>query len=255
MNILAVDTSTSTAAVAVLAGAPGALRTLAEREDPTRSHSDTLLALIDAALAESGLTPADVDGVAVGAGPGSFTGLRIGMATAKGLCFAAQKPLWLVSSLEALALDAAAAGAGAGAIVVPVIDARRREVFAGFYALDGAAAEGRGRPRALADERVLPPDELAETVAAVANSAPGAPGQVVLLGDAASIYPDALARAGRVLAGARRTPSAASVGVIAAAGPRDDALLTGSPVYIRPAEAEIKFPDGNPGGTFSPTRR
>ena len=74
--------------------------------------------------------PRDLDAVAIGAGPGSFTGLRIGMATAKGIAFAAECPLWAVSSLAALAH---AAGRDPDAIVVAVLDARRGEVYAGAY--------------------------------------------------------------------------------------------------------------------------
>ena len=236
-RLLALETSTMTASLAVQGGA----RAVAF-DHAVGSHSDDLLALIDRALGEAGLALADLDAVAVGAGPGSFTGLRIGMATAKGLCFAAGRPLWAVSSLAALALDAAhAAGAAAGgALLVPVLDARRGEVFAGFFRAEG------DRVIALAEEQVVPAAALAARVAEVRGAA--SLGATLLAGDALAVHGDALAAAGAPLAGARATPSASSVAHLAIAGERVDALRAGTPVYIRPSEAEVKFPDGNPGG-------
>ncbi|HTM22901.1 MAG TPA: tRNA (adenosine(37)-N6)-threonylcarbamoyltransferase complex dimerization subunit type 1 TsaB, partial [Kofleriaceae bacterium] len=135
MIVLAVDTSTMTTSVAVLDGPhPAAhaadVHVRAAGRSVARPASDNLLPLIERALADAGLAAAAVDAYAVGAGPGSFTGLRIGMATIKGLAFAAGKPVWAVSSLEALALDA---GAADGTLVAAVVDARRGEVFAGWF--------------------------------------------------------------------------------------------------------------------------
>src|SRR5678815_4486507 len=120
MKILALDTSTLTAGVA--AWEEG--RVLAERRSRVTTHSDALLAMIDEVLREAGWTPQTADGVACTAGPGSFTGLRIGLATAKGLCFAAGKPLLCIPSLEALA-----ARAPDGRIAA-VMDAHKQEVYA-----------------------------------------------------------------------------------------------------------------------------
>ena len=98
------------------------------------SHSETLMGLIDTAFKATGLTPADVDLYGVCAGPGSFTGLRIGLATVKGLAFVKDTPCAGVSTLEALA----ACHAGAGT-VIPALDARRGEVYwAAFNGADGA---------------------------------------------------------------------------------------------------------------------
>src|SRR6266545_2870940 len=104
MAILALETSTFTASVALLAGD----RLITRERGPEGTHSSDLFALLDQVLREGGVRLTELAGIAVGAGPGSFTGLRIAMATAKGLAFAAGKPLWAVSSLAALALDAAA---------------------------------------------------------------------------------------------------------------------------------------------------
>ena len=241
MRILAIDTSTRTASVAVLGGAREV-----EIDHALGSHSDDLVALLDRALRDAGLALAALDAVAVGAGPGSFTGLRIAMATAKGLCFAAGLPLWPVSSLAALALDAvdtlAAADPpedAAGALFVPVLDARRDEVFTGIYRATGAGVI------AVAPDAVIP---VAGVAAAVADQlARTGCSRAILVGDGLDSHAAALATAGEVVSGARATPSARSVGRLAAIGDRADALKLGTPIYIRPSEAEVKFPDGNPG--------
>src|SRR4051812_6985793 len=100
--LLAIDTSTLTASAAVLDGG----RIVVERHAAATQTSEALLPLVDEVLREAGLAPTQLDALACGAGPGSFTGLRIGLATAKGLCFALGKPLLAVSSLAALALEA-----------------------------------------------------------------------------------------------------------------------------------------------------
>jgi tRNA threonylcarbamoyladenosine biosynthesis protein TsaB len=224
MRLLALDTSTPAACAAVVELAGGAARALDQRDSRVTTHSEGMLVLIDAVLGGAGVKLADLAGLAVGAGPGSFTGLRIGMATAKGLCFAAGLPLWPVSSLAALALDA---GAAPGAFVVPILDAKRDEIYAGFYRIDAA-----GLPVATAPERVLAPARLAAHTA----------GQDALLcGTGALAYPAALAGAGRIAFEARATPSALAVARLALALRPDDALVRGAPAYLRASEAELKL--------------
>lgn len=233
--VLALDTSTQVASVAVV-GRTG----VTEVEGRAAARSDDLIGLVDRALAGAGAGLADLGGIAVGAGPGSFTGLRIGMATAKGLCFASGLPLWSVSSLAALALDAADVEPDLStALVVTVIDIRRGEICAGFYRVASPRVES------VADERVLEPAQLADAVAALC----GEHGltRALLVGDAIELHGAALADAGQPLVGARVTPSARSVALLALAGPRHDVLRSGTPVYIRPSAAEVAFPDGNPG--------
>jgi tRNA threonylcarbamoyladenosine biosynthesis protein TsaB len=239
-RVLALDTSTRTASVAVLGG----IREV-EIDRAIGSHSDDLLQLIDRALGEAGLRLGDLDGVAVGAGPGSFTGLRIAMATGKGLCFSSGLPLWPVSSLAALALDLADALVAAGedpsdVLLVSLFDARRDECFAGFYRhrADGLVS--------VAADSVIPVASVGAAVAETLASTGAA--RAILAGDALDSHGAALAAAGELLTGARSTPSARSVGRLAIAGDRVDALRAGTPVYIRPSEAEVKFPAGNRGG-------
>jgi len=111
--ILAFDTATDAATSALVAGG----EVLGERV----SRAATLLADIDELLRQAGLEPVDVDALAVGTGPGSFTGVRIGLSTARGLALALDLPVAGISTLDALAAGAPGA--------IPVIDARRREVF------------------------------------------------------------------------------------------------------------------------------
>ena len=239
MIVLAIDTATLTASCAVvrIPDSPGgAAEVLAVEDAATSTHSEKILPLVARVAAAAGVEVGAVDAFALGAGPGSFTGLRIGMATAKGLAFAAGKPLWLVSSLAALAFDLTAAAEAA--LYVPVLDARRGELYAGFYRRGGAGVV------AVAVERVMPPAELAAAIAAT-----GA-GGAAIGGDALEVHRDALANLPPdviALASARTTPSAIAVAHLAADGDRHDALAHGAPVYIRPSEAEVKYPDGVPG--------
>lgn len=244
MIILGIDTSTLLASVAIVARSGDALEVRASSDSDSDTHSERLLPLIDRVLREAGLQVTNLDALAVGAGPGSFTGLRIGMATAKGLAFAADKPLYAVSSLAALALDCALHRDPGARPIAAIMDARRQEIFLGLYRWDGAAVQP------LAAEQVLRPADLEATLAGIA------PGHDVLaVGDGLEVYAEVLAGAGQRVAGARLTPSGAAVARLAILGPHDDVLQSGTPVYIRPSEAEVKFPRGNPGGTFRPPRK
>jgi tRNA threonylcarbamoyladenosine biosynthesis protein TsaB len=225
VKVLGLDTATSTASVAIVDDG----RVIAETWGQAGAPHAELLVMIDAVCTGAGLGPRELDAIAVGAGPGSFTGLRIGMATAKGIAFAARCPLWAVSSLAALAYVELCAPDPRDGVVVGVLDARRGEVYAGAYRRDA------GRVVAVGDERVLPPDQLA-------TFATGP--RVHFVGDALGAYPDAL---GALDATWARTPSGAAVAQLALAGSRVDVLVGGAPSYIRPSEAEIKYPEGVPG--------
>jgi tRNA A37 threonylcarbamoyladenosine modification protein TsaB len=144
-----------------------------------------------------------------------------------------------VSSLAALAFDCARAHDD-DAIFVPVMDARRKEIFAGFF-------ERRGEElAAIGDERVMPPDQLAQVLATVADGRPQ-----ILSGDGSLKYEDQLSTLGTLDLDVARTPSASAVAELARHQGPVDVLATAAPTYVRLSEAEIKFPEGNPGGTFS----
>ena len=133
MLVLALDTSSYVGTVCVTRG--GEL--LAEWSAFVRaSHGETLLPHVERCLSLAGVRLSDVELFAVGIGPGSFTGVRIGVATAKGLALAEKKPMVGVTSLRVLA---AGISAGAG-LVVPLLDAHKGELYAAAYARDDAGA-------------------------------------------------------------------------------------------------------------------
>jgi tRNA threonylcarbamoyladenosine biosynthesis protein TsaB len=127
MKILAFDTSTQWLSVACLVDGVGA-----ERGEPAgQAHSERILPLVDAVLAEARIALRDLDAIAFGAGPGSFTGVRIACGVAQGLAFGAAVPLIPVPTLEAIAQ--AARRAHGATRVAPCLDARMREVYVAAY--------------------------------------------------------------------------------------------------------------------------
>ncbi len=223
MRILALDTATLTASVALCEGD----HVLGAGDARAETHSEKLLPLIDRILTEAGVAAADLDAIVCGAGPGSFTGLRIGLSTAKGLCFALSRPLIMISSLRALALGGTDEARAGGALVLALLDAKKHELYAGLY-------DASGEP--VTAEVVLPPARLAAWVEGR---------RVVVVGDGAAAYPEIAAACGPILAGARATPDARALAILGArrlaAGDADD-MLTAAPSYIRASEAEIATP-------------
>lgn len=229
MKVLGIDTATMVAGIAIIDDD----RVLAASHRDASARSTDVLVAIDGVCRAANVAPTELDAIAIGAGPGSFTGLRIGMATAKGIAFAANRPLWAVSSLAALADDAASelANEPADRVIVAVLDARRGEVFAGCF-------RG-GTP--LGDERAMDPSALAAWVYRLAAGAPTS-----FAGDALAVHRDALAPLAESWV-AIATPSGRAIARLALAGPRVDVRLGGAPTYIRAPEAEIMYPDGVPG--------
>ncbi len=172
MRVLALDTTTprGSLAIAVEEGV------LAEARVRTgNGHSRWVLGAADALLRGLGIAPGDLDGFAVTVGPGSFTGLRVGISSIQGLAIAAGKPCVGLSALDLLALSAAAAGSGASRIVA-LMDAFRGETYAGVY--DGAG-------RATAPARVGALDAILQCLAP-------APGPSAYVGDAARTSREAI---------------------------------------------------------------
>lgn len=143
MLVLAVDTSTpAVTAGLVRLSADGAATTLAVRRTvDSRAHAEVLTPQIMACLAEVGATPADLDAVVVGAGPGPFTGLRVGMITAASFGDALGIPVHGICSLDAIAQDALAQSPETRGELLVVTDARRREIYWARYR-EGARVDG-----------------------------------------------------------------------------------------------------------------
>ena len=156
MKILAIDSSGLTAAAAVIEDDI----ILAEYSIQTgHTHSQTLLPLMEEIKSRIGLDLDSIDAYAVAAGPGSFTGLRIGIATVKGLGVAIDKPVVAVPTLEALAYNLY----GAGSLVCPIMDARRSQVYTGIYEFvtgDGAADAAGGRMRPVLKQSAMAFEDL-----------------------------------------------------------------------------------------------
>lgn len=147
MNILALDTATEACSVALMQGDD----LIDVSELAPRRHAERVLPMAEALLAEAGLTRSHIDGIAVGRGPGAFTGVRLAVSVAQGLAFALDIPVVTVSSLAALAMEAPADDA----VTLAVIDARMGEIYAGCFRRgdDGLVV-------ALDDERVCKAEDL-----------------------------------------------------------------------------------------------
>ncbi|HEX9482680.1 MAG TPA: tRNA (adenosine(37)-N6)-threonylcarbamoyltransferase complex dimerization subunit type 1 TsaB [Solirubrobacteraceae bacterium] len=240
MIVLGIDTSTS-ATAAALSMPDGAL--FERRDDPPAGshpgHATRLLTMVDGLLADAAIGLADVGRIAVGAGPGTFTGLRVGIATARGLAHSLGSELAAVSSLEALAFGALSAGGAAGRAVLATIDARRGEVFAAAYSPD---------QQELAAGRALAPQELGSLLAEAELEAALPLG----VGDGAVRYRAALEAAGaevppddsplHLLRGA----AICELGRVAAAVGYAEVL----PDYLRRPDAELAL-EGATGGADS----
>ncbi len=128
--ILLIDTATKICSVSIAQEG----KVIATREDIEGfNHASKLTLLIQEVCAEANLILANIHAVAVSIGPGSYTGLRIGLSTAKGICYAIDKPLIVIDTLEALFSASRLSTNFENALFVPMIDARRMEVYTAFY--------------------------------------------------------------------------------------------------------------------------
>lgn len=223
MKILGIDTATWTASVGLSRDG----EEVAERSLATRgSHGLSLLGMIDELLAAAAWRMSDLQGVAVSIGPGSFTGLRIGLATAKGLAFALGIPLAGIRTLVAMAF---AAGVRDG-LVCPILDARKGEVYAALIEFRQGAAEVVQPEVAVALERWLE----------VVGARP-----CTFLGDAVPLLQPHLRASWTVLPFDHRHGSGAvtaRLGEERIARGDVDGVADLEPLYCRPSEAELKHP-------------
>jgi len=125
--LLNIETSTTNCSVSL--SKKGEILVLKEDNNVNYSHAESLHVFIDQVLENANLTRSDIDAIAVSKGPGSYTGLRIGVSAAKGLCFALGKPLISIHTLKSLAHQVTAKNG----LIVPMLDARRMEVYSAVY--------------------------------------------------------------------------------------------------------------------------
>ncbi len=226
--ILAIETATGCGSVAITRGSADHGQVLAEAlAQPEKTHSRQLLGSVDWVMQSSGVSWADLDGVALSLGPGSFTGLRIGMAAAKGIVFAAGLPLLGVSTFDAIALSCPVIDRPLWCL----LDARKQEVYACCY-----EPGKNGRPVAVNS----PVAERPELLAARINT------PVFFAGPGVDAYARCFAAvSGAILVpAALSSPRASRTGFLGAeqlaAGSTLDPA-TAVPLYVRASDAEINL--------------
>jgi len=228
MLILSIDTATPVAGVALVDDKKTYYEALA---NTGYKHSRTLLEMIDVSFRQTGYTLGDVDAIAITTGPGSFTGLRIGLATAKGLALAAGKPLIGIPTLDAIAHNLS----WKPGLICPLLNARKGEVYTSFYQSG----------KRLTDYQALSPEDLAR----MANQIMEQTGDttITFLGDGVSEYRSMLHDfLGEALVSPPEywLPRVSAVGSLAAGrylcGQLDD-LFSLAPTYVRQSEAEVRM--------------
>lgn len=252
MIVLGLDTATAATAVAVRADGT----VLGERRDDPGphehpGHATRLLAMAEELLQASALAWSSLDRIAVGVGPGGFTGLRVGVATARGIAHALSLELVGVSSLAALAL-AALSGTEEQSqprpghdAVLAVIDARRGEVFASTYARGTDTADGTGVAE-LAPPRALAPERLCELTAEAEREDGGGQLRWLAVGDGALRYSEALERLGIATAAAQsplHSVRARWICELGAQAQPASGYRSVLPDYLRRPDAELALED------------
>ena len=234
MRVLALDTTTREGSVALVVDD----RVVEERRgDSLRTHAERLPAEILAVIDQHGLTTADVDLFAVASGPGSFTGLRIGIATIQGLAFTTGRPVVAVSALEVLA-QIASATCPPGALAAAWMDAHRREVFAALYRVTASPLYDSDRLSLMQGPTVDDPADILDRWAKYLDGA-----SVTFIGDGVLLYAETIHRLQASTEQAWSAPLlAGAVGRMAVARARRGETITPAaiqPLYVRRPDAEL----------------
>lgn len=221
MKILGVDTSSAVASAAICDGD----RLICETSLNNKlTHSQTIMPIIDGVFRMSELKPADIDVFAVSSGPGSFTGLRIGVTTVKGLAHAVGKPVVGVSTLEAMAYNLPFSEQ----IISPIMDARREQVYNAFYTFEN------GRIKTLVPPRAVPLEDCLADLAQMGKS-------VVFLGDGVPVFKDRIAeRLGEKAAFAPQNLNMQHAAAVCEAAKYKETVNYAQlvPIYLRKSQAE-----------------
>lgn len=231
MRILALDSSGLVASVAVAEADENEEHLIAEYTvNYKKTHSQTLLPMLDEVVKMTELDMESIDAIAVAAGPGSFTGLRIGSATAKGLGLALHKPLISVPTLEGLAYNLC----GTDSIVCPLLDARRGQVYTGIYEFRGDELN------VLEGQMAVPIEQLLQKLLSYDR-------KIVFLGDGVPVFREVLMHgplAGRDIFFApcnmnrQRAASVAALGIRYYRDGKFESAAEHGPEYLRASQAE-----------------
>lgn len=233
MKILAIDTSTMLGGIAIM---DESLLIAESRLNVRSTHSERLMTEIEHCLKQSGIKISDIDVFAVATGPGSFTGLRIGVSTIKGFSYATGKPIVSVPTLEALAWNFPYSRYP----VCTMLDARKKEVYAALFRWE----EGENLIR-LINETSAKPEEFARDALRVTHD-----DKFIFAGEGAALYRDKIIEVmgeKAIFASPEKTvPSPANVAVLglkkAKSGEFSEPISL-TPMYIRKSEAEVKWKD------------
>ncbi|MBI5048707.1 MAG: tRNA (adenosine(37)-N6)-threonylcarbamoyltransferase complex dimerization subunit type 1 TsaB [Deltaproteobacteria bacterium] len=244
MKILAIDTATASGSIALLEDG----RLIAELTTCIQeTHAERLLPSIKTLLHGIGASIEDVDGFALAAGPGSFTGLRIGLSTIKGLAWSLNKKVVCVSTLEALAMNLPYSDKQ----ICPLLDARKKEVYAGIYKFQDASFKMQDNDRletcglqlatCLMPDAALSPEALIERITK----------STIFLGDGLKVYGNpikAMLKDKAIIAPEYLwTIKASNIGLLAWKRFKNgdsDSPQTVELKYLRPSEAELKMRKG-----------
>jgi tRNA threonylcarbamoyladenosine biosynthesis protein TsaB len=198
-----------------------------------KTHSERLMPMIDNMLKEVHLQITDIDGFAVAIGPGSFTGLRIGLATIKGLAHVLQKPLVGIPTLDGLAYNVQ----GVSGIICPILNARKNEVYTALY--NGKTMDLLTEYLAVSPEKLL--EIVRETMGETYED-------VIMLGDGVPLFKEffmeKLGERLKFVSAASNLPRAAQIaqlGVEKLKNGKEDSLMNLKPYYIRKSEAEVRI--------------
>lgn len=224
MRVLGIESSSLVASVAIVTDG---ILTAEYTVNLKKTHSQTLLPMIDEVIRMLEIELDTIDAIAVSGGPGSFTGLRIGSATAKGLGLAMKKPLIHVPTVDAMAYNLY----GTDALICPIMDARRNQVYTGIYRFEK-------KFETVMDQDAMDMGELIEKLNAMGE-------RVIFLGDGVPVYEKQIAEKMTVpydLAPAhvnrQRAASVAALGAVYFAEGKTETAMEHKPDYLRKSQAE-----------------
>lgn len=225
MRVLGVDTSTKVLSVAIIEDRDIIANLSCTLE---KGHSSGLVPMIEEILKTSSLSLNQIDGFAVGVGPGSFTGLRVGVTTMKTLAFAVDKPIKGISSLDTIAYN----GAGISSLICPIVDAKRNQVYSALYRWEGKVL------KRLSNYLLTPVGKLLKKIK----------GEVLFLGDAIELYKEEIIKlkkdAAKFAPKISWFPQASRIaflGLEAFKRSRRDDPYTLVPMYLYPKECTVRI--------------